>query len=70
MAKSSQAPRALKAKTTQGLERLMLINNVRRQAFHQYQIIWDGKEWVAWYYEDRSQEENQIAGEILREPTE
>ena len=62
---SDYSPKALKSKTTKGLERAMMINNVKHQAFFQYQIIWDGKEWVAWYYMDAPKEANDIAMGLL-----
>lgn len=41
----------------------MLRNNLKRQAFHKYQIVFDGNAWYAWYYADLSGAYNQ---EILQ----
>lgn len=51
---SLTTPRFLKAQSAKGLERLMLRNNLKRKAWHQYQIVFDGKSWFAWYYADLS----------------
>lgn len=51
---SLTTPRFLKAQSAKGLERLMLRNNLKRKAWHQYQIVFDGKSWLAWYYADLS----------------
>lgn len=32
----------------------MLRNNVRKNSYHDYQIVWDGKEWFAWYLDDKN----------------
>lgn len=52
--KSLTTPRFLKASTAKALERAMLRNNLKRQSWHQYQIIFDGSSWYAWYYVDLS----------------
>lgn len=45
----------------------MLQNNLKRKAWHNYQISFDGKAWFAWYHVDLSgvynQEINEIEGE-------
>jgi hypothetical protein len=46
--------RFVKARTPKGLEREMLRNNVRKNSYHDYQIVWDGKEWFAWYLDDKN----------------
>ena len=44
--------RHLKARTPQALELAMLKNNAESGAFHQYDIIFDGIYWFAWYLSD------------------
>jgi hypothetical protein len=39
----------LKAKTAEGLKILMLRNNISRQAYHGYTIIFADGFWFAWY---------------------
>lgn len=46
--------RSISAKTRRGLEREMLLNNIKKGAFHHYDIVWDGKEWVAWFLDERN----------------
>ena len=31
----------------------MLRNNMRRGAYHDYQIVFDGKDWFAWYLDEK-----------------
>lgn len=57
-------PRYLKAATPQGLEKAMFKNNVKRRAFHDYKIVFDGKAWFAWYYADVSGTYNQEINEV------
>lgn len=46
-------PHFLKAGSPEGLRRLMLRNNMRwGMIFNYYQIIFDGKNWFAWYQLD------------------
>lgn len=50
---SGRIPNFIKAKTPQALRRLMLKNNAKKNSmFDYYQVIWTGKEWVAWYYDN------------------
>ena len=58
-------PRFLKASSPKGLERAMLQNNLKRQAWHVYQITFDGKAWFAWYQVDLSGAYNQEIKEVL-----
>jgi hypothetical protein len=44
--------RFLKARTPQLLELSMLKNNAERGAYHQYDIIFDGNNWFAWFLSD------------------
>ena len=46
---SSMIKRHIKARTPKGLERAMFLNNLRRKSYHRYDIVFDGKNWVAWY---------------------
>ena len=46
--------RFIKAKTAQGLERAMLINNLRDGYFYQYDIMFDGKDWYAWFLKEQN----------------
>ena len=39
----------LKAKTAEELQELMLNNNINKKAYHQYQIVYSGSNWYAWY---------------------
>lgn len=49
----TRIPVSISAKTRQDLTLLCLNNNLKHQTeFHYFQIIKDGKEWVAWYYAD------------------
>jgi hypothetical protein len=43
----------------------MLQNNLKRQAWHTYQIVYDGKAWFAWYQVDLSGAYNQEIKEVL-----
>lgn len=43
----------------------MLQNNLKRQAWHKYQIVYDGREWFAWFYVDLSGTYNQEIKEVL-----
>ena len=50
-------PNYIKARSPQGLRRLMLLNNARSSTFYEYthiQFISDaeGGQWYAWYYRD------------------
>jgi hypothetical protein len=48
-------PSYLKARSPQGLRRLMLLNNAKASTFFEYtqiQYISDEKYWYAWYYRD------------------
>ena len=67
MQTSATIPRFIKARTARALERLMLLNNAKRKAFHKYEIVFDGKEWFAWFYVDISNTYNTEAKEILGE---
>jgi hypothetical protein len=40
----------LTASSPQGLRRLMLLNNKKRGAWHNYQIMFVEGKWVAWYH--------------------
>lgn len=64
---SLKTPRFLKSKTPKGLERAMLQNNLLRRSWHNYQIVFDGKEWFAWYYVDLSGSYNQEINEVTKE---
>jgi len=46
---SGTIQRFIKAKSPKRLEVLMMLNNTKRQSYHKYQIVFDGKEWFAWY---------------------
>lgn len=39
----------LRAKTVDGLQVLMVENNIKTQAYHDYQVFFDGKIWYAMY---------------------
>lgn len=45
----------------------MLQNNAQRKSYHQYQIVFDGKEWFAWYYVDYSGAYNTEITEVTKE---
>lgn len=59
MPSSLQTPRFLKASNPKQLEREMLRNNLKRQRYHEYQIVFDGNAWFAWFYVDLSGSYNQ-----------
>lgn len=42
----------------------MLQNNMARKSWHNYQIVFDGKEWFAWYYVDLSGSYNEEIKEL------
>lgn len=44
----------LKAKSPDALRLLMLANNMRRGAYHEYRVTHDGKDWFAWYETESS----------------
>ena len=51
--KISNIPHYLKARSPEGLRRAMLKNNVKwGMIFNYYQIIFDGKDWWAWFQLD------------------
>lgn len=64
MSDSLTSPRFLVANTPKGLEAAMLKNNVKRQRYHRYQIVFDGRKWFAWYDVDLSGSYNQEINEI------
>lgn len=46
-----RVPKSITAPTRLGLERLMLLNNLKNQVeFRYFDIQSDGKRWTAWYY--------------------
>ena len=47
-----QLPNYIKAKTPEGLKQLCLTNSVKKDRYFKYQIMFDGKNWFAWYEED------------------
>jgi hypothetical protein len=49
-AKSTVIPDYLTASSPQGLRRLMLLNNKKRGAWHNYQIHFVDGKWFAWYH--------------------
>ena len=56
----------MKASSAKILERMMLQNNLKRRAWHNYQISFCQKDgmWYAWYYVDLSGSMNQEINEI------
>lgn len=51
--KISNIPHFIKARSPEGLRRLMLRNNVKwGLIFNYYQIIFDGNTWFAWFQLD------------------
>jgi hypothetical protein len=46
--------RHIKARTPRALEREMLLNNLRNNTFYQYEIIFDGKLWYAWFLKEQN----------------
>ena len=51
--KISNIPHFIKARSPKGLRLSMLRNNVKwGLIFNYYQIIWDGKNWYAWFQLD------------------
>lgn len=61
---SLTTPRFLMANTPKGLEQAMLKNNLKRQRYHEYQIVFDGRKWYAWYHVDLSGAFNQEIEEV------
>lgn len=39
----------LKARTAEELQELMLQNNIKTRAYHDYRIIYTGTNWYAWF---------------------
>lgn len=64
MKTSLSTPRFLRTKSVKGLERAMLMNNIKRKSWHQYQIIFDGTYWYAWYQVDLNGSYNQELEDI------
>lgn len=64
MKTSALTPRFIKAQNPKQLERMMFKNNLVRRAYHDYQIVFDGKAWYAWYYVDLSGSYNVEADEV------
>lgn len=64
MVHSLKTPRFLKAVSPKGLEKAMLLNNIKRKSWHDYQIVFDGKAWFAWYYVDLSGSVNKDMDEL------
>jgi len=52
MVSLNNIPTYLKAKSPQGLRRLMLSNNVKHGGIFEYQIMFVGEYWYAWYRAD------------------
>lgn len=51
----------IRAKTPEGLKQLCLQNSVSRGYYFRYSVVYDGKNWFAWYEEDASEQiESQI----------
>ena len=51
--KITNIPHFIKARSPKGLRRLMLRNNVKyKLIFNYYQIVFDGKDWYAWFQLD------------------
>lgn len=48
----NRVPLFLKAKKPEQLIALMHKNNAKRGKEFQYQIVHDGKDWFAWYYQN------------------
>jgi len=46
--------RHIKAETARGLERAMLMNNLKHNTFFHYEIIFDGKNWYAWFLKEQN----------------
>jgi len=46
--------RHVKAKTARGLERAMLRNNLINGTFYHYEIVFDGREWFAWFLKEQN----------------
>ena len=59
-------PNFLRARSPQGLRRLMRRNNLRLRAFIKYDIQWvdSEKQWYAWYYVDFERLTDQEKGEL------
>jgi hypothetical protein len=50
---SFNIPHFITALSPEGLRRKLLDNNLKNGTeFNYYQIIFDGKNWVAWYYKE------------------
>lgn len=65
MVTSNSTPRFLRSTSPKGLERAMLENNIKRRSWHNYTIIFDGKNWFAWYYVDLNLSTTKETEEIL-----
>lgn len=58
VAKSTTIPNYLVASTPLGLRRLMLLNNRKQSAYLEYNIMYVGDKWYAWYIADISALQN------------
>lgn len=58
----------IKAKTPEGLRMLCMKNSISRGYYFKYNVIFDGKNWFAWYEEDVAQQlEDGIKAEELND---
>jgi hypothetical protein len=55
-AKGTVIPNFLTASTPRGLRRLMLLNNKKLNAWHNYQIMFVNGKWFAWYHAEVSRD--------------
>jgi oligoribonuclease (3'-5' exoribonuclease) len=49
-----QLPNYIRAKTPEGLKKLCMENSIKKDRYFVYKIMFDGKNWFAWYEEDVS----------------
>ena len=50
------SPNFVKARSAEALRALCIKNNIARNESFKYDIVFDGKEWYAWFYSDAAQE--------------
>lgn len=66
-AKATVIPNYLTAASPKALRRLMLLNNKRLGAWHNYQIQFVNGKWFAWYHEEVSRSN---VNELIESPVE
>lgn len=67
MKQNTQCKTFVKARTANGLKVLMVRNNLLTSAYHDYNIIYDGTEWFAWFEYDATDDLKTEEDKVLNE---